>query len=348
MAGIWKRGSYWRVEIRRAGYPNQNRTFDTKADAEAWARRIESEMDRGVFADRREAERNTLGDLLLRYSNEVSPHKKGGALEVLRIRKLRTDPIAALKVAALSGQSIAQYRDRRLAGDSKAKPVSGSTVNRELTLIGHVISVARKEWGVHLDANPVSLIRRPKENRARSRRLYHGEEERLLLQLELSQRAAEGFYVAGGCRNEYVRPLVILALETAMRRGELLSLQWPDVHLADRYVRLHDTKNGEARDVPLSTRAAAMLVELSARPRHISGRVFPISPEALKKAFVRACDRAAIEDLHFHDLRHEATSRISEKLDNILELSAVTGHKTVQMLKRYYHPRASDLARKLG
>lgn len=197
MAGIWKRGSYWRAEIRRSGYPIQNRTFDTKADAEAWARRIESEMDRGAFADRKEATRNTLGDLLLRYSNEVSPHKKGGALEVLRIRKLCSDPIAALKVSALSGQSIAQYRDRRLAGDSKTKPVSGSTVNRELTLLGHVLTVARKEWAVHLDANPVSMIRRPKENRARSRRLYHGEEERLLQELELSQRTAEGFYEAG-------------------------------------------------------------------------------------------------------------------------------------------------------
>lgn len=348
MAGIWKRGSYWRAEIRRSGYPIQNRTFDTKADAEAWARRIESEMDRGAFADRKEATRNTLGDLLLRYSNEVSPHKKGGALEVLRIRKLCSDPIAALKVSALSGQSIAQYRDRRLAGDSKTKPVSGSTVNRELTLLGHVLTVARKEWAVHLDANPVSMIRRPKENRARSRRLYHGEEERLLQELELSQRTAEGFYEAGGCRNEYVRPLVMLAIETAMRRGELLSLQWQDVHLADRFVRLHDTKNGEARDVPLSTRAVSTLAELSTRPRHISGRVFPISPEALKKAFVRACERAGIEDLHFHDLRHEATTRIAEKLDNILELSAVTGHKTVQMLKRYFHPRASDLARRLG
>ncbi|MHA6828470.1 tyrosine-type recombinase/integrase [Ralstonia pseudosolanacearum] len=305
-------------------------------------------MDRGVFVDRKESERNTLGDLLLRYSNEISPHKKGGALEVLRIRKLRSDPIAALKVSALSGQSIAQYRDRRLAGDSKAKPVSGSTVNRELTLIGHVISVARKEWGVHVDTNPVSLIRRPKENRARSRRLYRGEEERLLQELELSQRTAEGAYEAGGCRNEYVRPLVILAIETAMRRGELLSLQWQDVHLPDRFVRLHDTKNGEARDVPLSRRAAATLEELSKRPRHSSSRVFPISPEALKKAFTRACGRAGIEDLHFHDLRHEATSRIAEKVDNVLELSAVTGHRTLQMLRRYYHPRASDIALKLG
>lgn len=101
---------------------------------------------------------------------------------------------------------------------------------------------------MHLDANPVSLIRRPKENRARSRRLYRGEEERLLQELELSQRTAEDSSWEG-CRNEHVRPLVILAIETAMRRGELTLLRWSDVHLADRFVRLHDTKNGEARDV---------------------------------------------------------------------------------------------------
>jgi integrase len=133
-----------------------------------------------------------------------------------------------------------------------------------------------------------------------------------------------------------------------MRRGEILALRWSDVYLSDSYVRLHDSKNGEARDVPLSTRAVQILRDLSTKPVHISGRVFPISPEALKKAFTRACERAGIMNLHFHDLRHEATSRIAERLDNILELSAVTGHKTVQMLRRYYHPRATDLAKKLG
>jgi integrase len=117
------------------------------------------------------------------------------------------------------------------------------------------------------------------------------------------------------------------------------------VYLNDRFVRLHDTKNGESRDVPLSTRAYELLNGL---PRHISGRVFATTPDAVKKAFMRAVERAQLGDLHFHDLRHEATSRLAEKLDNVLELSSVTGHKTLSMLKRYYHPRARDLARKLG
>jgi hypothetical protein len=111
-------------------------------------------MDRGAFVDRREAERNTLGDLLLRYSEEVSPHKKGGEQEILRIRKLRSDPIAQFKVSALTGKVMATYRDRRLKGDGQRRPVTGSTVNRELTLISHVLNVATKEWDVHLWYHP--------------------------------------------------------------------------------------------------------------------------------------------------------------------------------------------------
>ncbi|MBC8721431.1 site-specific integrase [Paraburkholderia sp. 31.1] len=346
MASILKRGNYWRAFIRRRGYPTQTRTFDTKALAEAWARCIESDMDRGTFVDRTEAERNTLDDLLKRYANEVSPHKKSGAGEIERIKKLREDLISQYKITALSSKVIADYRDRRLAGDAKRKAVTGSTVNRELTLIGHVLNVARKEWDVHIDVNPVSLIRRPRENRSRTRRLSHDEEKRLLAELAASPRDENGRFERGGSRNDWVRPIVIIAVETAMRRSEILSLRWSDVFLEDRYVRLHDTKNGESRDVPLSSRAVATL---SALPRHITGRVFPISADSLKKVFLRACERAQLDDLHFHDLRREACTRLADRVDSVLELAAITGHRTLNVLHRvYYKPRATDLARKLG
>lgn len=338
MASIRQRGIYWEARVRRDGWPTISRSFNTKTDARAWATVIESEMERGVFIDRTEAEKNTLGDLFQRYLTEVSSQKKGYDSERYRLISLQNDPIAKYKVAGLSGKLMAEWRDRRL------KEVSGSTTNRDLNLISHVINVARKEWGIHVD-NPISMIRRPAENRARNRRLGIGEEEKLLAELEETTRSERGTFKEGGSRNPWVRPLVILALETAMRRGELLSLRWADVFLADRYVRLHDTKNGEPRDVPLSTRAYETLAGL---PRHISGRVFPVTADAVKKVFTRAVERADLGDLHFHDLRHEATSRIAEKLDNVLELSAVTGHKTLSMLKRYYHPRAKDLAKKLG
>lgn len=338
MATIRKRKEKYEVQIRRDDWPKITRTFTKAADARAWAAIIESEIERGVFIDRTEAEKNTLGDLLRRYLTEVSCHKKGRDSERYRLISLQRDPIAKIKAVGLSGKLMAEWRDRRL------KEVSGSTTNRDLNLISHVINVARKEWGIYIE-NPVAMIRRPPENRARNRRLAAGEEKKLLAELEETTRSEHGTFNEGGSRNPWMRPLVILALETAMRRGELLSLQWKDVFLADRFVRLHDTKNGESRDVPLSIRAYEVLTRL---PRHISGRVFPTTADAVKKAFTRAVTRANLGNFHFHDLRHEATSRIAEKLDNVLELSAVTGHKTLTMLKRYYHPRAKDLAKKLG
>ena len=189
------------------------------------------------------------------------------------------------------------------------------------------------------------MIKRQPENRGRKRRISPEEEVRLLAELELTTRSNHGRFEGGGTRNPWMHPIVVLALETVMRRSELLSLTWSDVFLSDRFVRLHDTKNGEARDVPLSTRAHNTLNSL---PKHISGKVFPVTPDAVKKIYMHAVERAGLRDLHFHDLRDEAASRIAERLDNLLELSAVTGHKTLSMLKRYYYPRAKDLARKLG
>lgn len=338
MASFRFRGGRWEAQVRRRGRPTLSRTFKAKIDADAWASQIESEIARGVYRDRSQAERYSLGDILTRYGEEVSPHKKSADAEAGRIAFLLRDPISRLRLSDLRPTDVAAFRDRRL------KHVTGSTVIRDLTLISHAINIARKEWGIVMD-NPCTLIRRPKENRPRRRRLSPTEERALLAELEPSRRTPGGTWLPGGCRNDWVQPLVILAIETAMRRGELLALQWPDVFLEERFARLHDSKNGHGRDVPLSTRAVTVLAGL---PRDPSGRVFPVTGEAVKQSFTRAATRAGLSDLHFHDLRHEATSRIAPKLGNVLELSAVTGHMSLQMLKRYFHPMASELARKLG
>ena len=156
-------------------------------------------------------------------------------------------------------------------------------------------------------------------------------------------RSEDGTY-RKGTRNSWVKPVVELALETAMRRGELLALQWKHVDLERRVAYLPMTKNGLARSVPLSTRAAGVLSSL---PRHSSGVVFPISPAAFQQAFVRACTTAKVVDLHFHDLRHEATSRLFELGLNTMEVASVTGHETLQMLRRYTHLNPEVLATKL-
>jgi integrase len=178
------------------------------------------------------------------------------------------------------------------------------------------------------------MIRRPPESRGRNRRLVAGEEQRLLDALVTPPKDELGRLT--GPSNKWMLPLVIFAIETAMRRSEILSLCWTNIHLDERYAHLTDTKNRDSRDVPLTIRAVKILTEL---PRHESGKVFPITADSVKKSFERAALRAGLSNLHFHDLRHEATSRLAQKLDNVLELSAVTSHKSLNMLKRYYHPR---------
>lgn len=337
MASIRQRGAKWQARVIRKGKPTTEKTFHTKADAEKWARQIESEMDRGLYVDRSEAERTLFREVVERYQEEVLPKKRGKEAEGLRLDALKHSALAPLSMSALTSKAIAAWRDTRL------KKVSGSTVNRELNIISAVVSVAIREWGIALPVNPVTLIKRPQSNRARDRRLDPDEERRLLDELTVKERAVDGRFT--GAQNIWMKPLVQFALETAMRRGELLALTWEDVNLGRRIAHLPITKNGEARTVPLSSAAVGVLEAL---PKSISGRVFPCTADAVKKAFTRACERAGIAGVVFHTLRHEATSRLAEKLPNVIELAAVTGHKDLRMLQRYYHPRAEDLAQKLG
>lgn len=327
MATVTKRATGYQVQIRRRGYPCLSKMFDSKREAESWARHYEAEMDKGLFLDRSEADRTTLAELLERYLIEVTPHKKSASTEQRRIERfLREESLAKYKTTALTGKLIAAYRDKRLG------EVTGSSVNRDLSIISHVLNTAIKEWGLHI-TNPVPLIRKPKENSQRERRLLADEESRLLTEIDSKTN------------NPWLKPIVIFAIETGMRRSEILSLEWANVDPTRRVARLLDTKNGEGRSVPLSARAVQVLEVL---PRSIDGQVFPVSAESVKLAFVRAVKRAGISDLHFHDLRHEAVSRLFEKGLNVMEVASISGHKTLQMLKRYTHLNVSDLLVKIG
>jgi integrase len=328
----------WQALVRRKGFPTQSKTFLTKRDAEAWCATVESEMLRGVFVSRVVAERTTLREALERFALEVSPTHKGYALEVGKLRMLGRFPIAARFLATLQPSDFAKFRDERL------KTKAPATVLRDLALLHRVFEVGRKEWGFNID-NPVSMVEKPKVRNERSRRLAPDEETKLLRELELNGRSENGQFERGGVRNPWVKPVVQFALHTAMRRGEMLGLRWRDVDLERRVAVLHDTKNGDTRRVPLSTGAVALLRGL---PRSIDGRVFPISVEALKQSFEGARARAGLVDFRFHDLRHEAIVRLSRKLPNTIELSAVSGHRDPKMLKRYYNVTAEELAAKLG
>ena len=327
MATFERRGKFWRVKVRRAGLPAQTQTFDNKLLAQQWARSVEADIDRGITVDRRTAERTSLAQVLERYRREVTPTKRGSADENLRLQAMAQRPFAHIRMSALTSSHLAAYRDARL------KVVSGATVNREFNVLSHAIETARREWDVYLPANPCALVRRPPQGRPRNRRLQGDEEQQLLA---ACHRA----------RNPWLVHFVALAIETGMRRGELFALQWSNVDFERRIAFLPITKSGDSRGVPLSSRAVSTLRGLAGWS---SGRVFgELTPDALKHCFRRAVRRAGIGVLRLHDLRHEATSRFFEKGLNVMEVASVTGHKTLQMLKRYTHLSAADLAMRLG
>jgi integrase len=333
MANFRKRGpQQWQAQIRKKGYPAQVKTFSTRSAAERWAREVEHQMDQGAFISRSAAESTTLGELLTRYLEEITPTKRGAESETARLRALRRDPLAQRMVASIRGVDIARYRDERL------HKVAPATVKRDLVIVSHLFEVARKEWGLPV-ANPVRDIKSPAHSKARERRLeagWGGQEDEEGRLLKACREA----------RNGYLLPLVQLALETAMRQGELVSLRWEHIDLGRRIAHLPDTKSGEARTVPLSTTAIETLRSL---PRHLNGQVFSgLTTQAVKLAFARAVHRAGLTDLHFHDLRHEATSRLFERGLNLMEVASITGHQDLRMLRRYTHLRAEDLAKKLG
>ena len=311
----------WQAKVRKTGFPAQSKVFRTRREAQEWAAMVEGQMAQGTWRNTAEADNTTLADALDRYGKEVSRLKKSGKIELYRIGTLKTDKIASLHLSRVRGADLAEFRDRRLAAG-----LSDSSVRLELALISNLFTVAAKEWRMEGLRNPVMAIRKPAPGKARDRRLSPGEEEKLLSECAPPLKA-----------------IILFALETGMRKGEIQKLLWKDVDIGNCTAKLLDTKNGEDRTIPLSSRAIAVLKAL---PRDISGKVFPGAD--ISHSFAAASARAGIEDLRFHDLRHEATSRLFEKGFNPMEVSAITGHKTLQMLKRYTHLRAEDLAKRMG
>jgi integrase len=333
MATIRKLRGRWQAQVRRRGVAPRAKSFNTRADAQRWAQDLEAEANRsGWVADTRLAEKTTLRELLTRYSAEVTPGKRGAVSEASRIDSILRCPMSHRTLAKLTSADVASYRDERL------KSVAPATVVRELNTVSHAIEIATREWGLWLPRNPVKLVRRPQVPRGRTRRLKAGEEARLLAACDSG-------------RTPLMKPLIILAIETAMRRGEMLDLQWQHVDLVRCVAHLPLTKNGDSRDIPLSRRAVAILQALKAEKADNSRdaeRVFPATGNSIRLAFEHLRVRAEMDDFHFHDLRHEAVSRLFEKGLNIAEVSAISGHKELKMLQRYTHLRAEDLVSRLG
>jgi integrase len=315
----------YQVHIRKKGFPTQTSTFRTKSEAQKWASVIESEMVRGVFVSRAEAEKTTVAEALDRYATEVSVQKKGCDRELSVIKQMKTSSLGKMTMAGIQGKDVAKYRDTALADG-----LSPITIKRRLSVLSHLFTIATKEWGMGGLINPVPLVSIPRKNNARDRRLTDYEEECLIKESE-----AYGSHLPN---------IIQFALETAMRRSEIASMDWKHVYLQKMTLHIPDSKNGQSRTVPLSPKAIQILSSL---PRQISGSVWGIRADSITQAFERTRKRAGIEDLRFHDLRHEATSRFFEQGFNIMEVASITGHKTLQMLKRYTHLKAEDLAKRM-
>ena len=305
------------------------KSFNTKTEATRYARLLESEIDRGVFVDRTETQRSTLGELIDRYLAEVTPKKKSARSNAQCLRQLKQH-FGAISPAALRSADIAAYRDARLNSG-----LAGATVVKEINSLSHLVDVAIKDWGVALHANPIKLVRRPPVARGRERRLLPGEETKL-------------FAACAKSRAVMLAPVVRFVIETGMRMGEMLALEWRYVDMAQRVATLPYTKTGDARQVPLSSVAIAAISSL---PQHFKdGRVFWIwsRADSLENAWRRAVKAAGIINFRFHDLRHEAVSRLFELGLNPMEVASISGHRTLAMLKRYTHLKATELVKKLA
>ena len=321
MAAIRKRGSAWHVQVRKQGRPTLTRSFSSKKAAELWGREQERNADLGEPPALRASDKSvpTLGEALNRYRSEITVGKRGAVQEGFLLGVLRRQPFSSLQMSAVTPTIVAEFRDRRLLN------VSSATVRRELAVLSHCFEIGRKEWGIAVP-NPVKEIRLPSPSKARERRLTVPERAALDTALDRS-------------RTWYLKPLVALAIETGMRKGELLSLEWKNVHLERRTATLPLTKNGSSRVVPLTAKALTVLKGLA----RSSGLVFPVSAIAVRQAWDRVTTKASLPGFRFHDLRHEAISRFFEMGLAVAEVAFISGHKDVRMLFRYTHLKADHV-----
>lgn len=326
MASVRHRNGKWQVRVKRGSIVAE-KTFLTKQDAERWGRRTEVQIERGEYLPPLpEAQTQTLSELIDQYKVAVASRHRSATTK-FNLDRINKD-LGSTGINQLTPKLIAEWRDQRL------RMVKASTVLREINTLSAVLNVAIREWGSPI-VNPVPSIKKPSSSQGRTRRLDSNEEEKLLEQLA-----------------PHYRRVVEFALATGMRRGEILSLKWRDVDFKKRTAFLPITKNGESRRVPLSSKALSLLNEQANATSQADSKdaehVFPVHYIALDKAWVRARTNAGVSDLHFHDLRHEAISRFFELGLNMMEVASISGHKSLQMLKRYTHPKAEEIASKLG
>lgn len=324
-----------RVRIRMKGYPLQTASFDRLTDARRWAQQTETAIREGRYFKTREAQRHTLAELIERYTREVLPKKKGRGIQIQGAQLAWwREQLGAHALANLTPPLLAEYRDKLAAGHPGNAPRSPATVIRYLAALSHCLSVAVKEYQ-WLEDSPLRKVSKPREPRGRVRFLSEPERAALLAACEESP-------------NPYLFPVVVLALSTGMRAGEIMALEWRDVDLARGWLTLRETKNGDIRGVPLAGKALDLLKQYGKVRRLDTPLLFPGNnpgkPVDLRVPWLAALKRADIEDFRFHDLRHSCASYLAMNGASLNEIADVLGHKTLSMVKRYAHLSESHKA----
>ncbi|MDY6918635.1 MAG: site-specific integrase [Pseudomonadota bacterium] len=311
------------AEVRKAKQ-YKSKTFSSKVQAMAWAAQVEQALDANNSIAGK-----TVGDAFTRYRDEVSPSRKGQRSEINRLNKFLRHPISNLLLSDINQIHIYDWIEESLTS------IKSSSVNRYLNLMSGVFEQA-KRWN-WTNNNPIRGIKRPKNPQPRDRRISDKEIEKILDALGFDGETVT-------THKQIIAVAFLLAIETALRQSELWKLTWEDVYLNKRFIRLHETKNGTKRDVPLSTEAVRLLTLLSPKEE---GKVFASNQASSGTIFRRCLKQTGIQNLTFHDTRHEALTRLARKLE-VLDLARMVGHKDPRSLMIYYNATAEEIAARLG
>ena len=371
MASIHKSFGKWRVQIRKKGFPTLTEHFDTKREADAFASITESKMITGRYIDTNEAKNFLFSDALDKFEQEEADAGRKSIRQLRsQLKMLRLTNLAQMSVLNIKPKDLIAYKNKRI------KEVKVTSYHKDHNLLHRLFQVIMIDWAIHLPlGNPMKLVPKPRSKVAdsRERRLEENEEELLLEDLN---------------KTSYETAIVVmLALETGMRRGEIMNMEVNHIDMKNQQLSIPETKTGKPRNIPLSKQAfhaiAKRMVVILNRvqqvypkefmqsvqevtskgkvvninnsirrtktPQNEKGfKLFRMKADSITRAFNRACKRQGINDLTFHDLRHEATSRLFEYGLDMMEVSHITGHKDLKMLKRYTHLKPINIANKIN
>lgn len=324
MASIRKVKNKWEARVRVKGHSTYCKSFTQKSDALAWSKSVEVGLETGITPLNRVHKTFFFRDAVEKYLQEVSPSKKSHQSECYRLKKLLASSLSKLCLTDIKTADVKLFRDKRLL------EVSTGSVRKELYLISSLFETAKREWGLEALSNPVRNLRIPRDSPPRTQRLATEERQRLLSSLKQQS-------------NKTLEQVVMIALETAMRRSELCNLKWANIDLDNHLLRVEDTKNGESRHIPLTPTAAYVFRNISKEGE----LVFQTNGNAIRQSWERFKKRYGFEYLRFHDLRHEAISRLFELGLSVPEVATISGHRTVSQLFKYAHTDTLRLRHKI-